>query len=208
MSKRSQIHTRNDHDGRGEVPFQIAWRLDKACRDKLIGLLENEVGPRLTLQKTGYARGRRSTWLGYQPNFMGPPGAIPCPHGRVWDELQRLVPGFETAECWINGARANSSPGIVPHRDASYAAHQAWIVNLGSTTFRIWIDKRIAVADDLVLIKRHKKFNEYSVGLVGDEIIAFDCKNLHGSINAADSRWGIGLWKFKPQWARSAGIRC
>lgn len=188
------------------VPFRIVRRLDRAQRELLIARLEAEVRPRLERRKGGYASGRQQAWIGWQPALGNPASAAARPRGALWDDLQAIVPGFETALCWLNGEQEDSSLGIRPHRDAGYAAREAWIVNLAPCEFRIWIDKRLAAAAPLNPVTRNKTNIEYAVNLVGDEVIAFDCKDYHGSKTLAASRWGIGLWTFNPDWARKASL--
>lgn len=177
--------------------FNIIERLSKEDVRRYIDLLEDEVAPRLARSKKGYARGRLYAWLNWRPALDGE-SADPQPTGDLWSALTILVPGIETAECWLNGR--DSSAGIHPHRDASYAERVAYILNLGPTRFRIWLPRSEPAHCALACVKRNAKFDEYVAELKGGELIRFDCKMLHGSTSDADTRWGVGMWTISPAW--------
>jgi len=182
--------------------FEIQEHLDKHAQGRLVDLCRKEVGPRLEVQEKGYARGRASAWLNLKPTFTDPPKIESQPRGALWKQLQSHVPAAETAEIWRNGT--GSSPGIHPHRDASYAARTAWLLNLGSTHFRIWIPNDAPSPDGMERVKVNAKFTEWSIALEGGELICFDCKLLHGSRTSVPERWGIGLWTFATAWKERA----
>jgi hypothetical protein len=182
--------------------FELVRTLPRVDTRAFVSLLEEEVADRLAIQPGGYARGRASAWLAWEPGFTDPPRAIERPRGELWERLSQLVPGIDAAECWLNGQF--SSSGIHPHRDASYADNSAWVLNLGPTVFRIWIPRDIR--PDAVLLKKrvNAKFIEYEARLAGGELLTFNCKLLHGSRTCAAERWGIGMWRFKCAWKREA----
>lgn len=184
--------------------FVIEHRLSASARRDFVALLEQHVGPRLRRQRNGYAAGRRFAWLAWEPAFVEPALACERPRGRVWEALQSLTPGIETAECWFNGD--GSSPGIRPHRDAPYAHREAYLLNLGPTTFRIWLPDRHApdVPCRSRVVKVNRRFTEHEIELRGGELIAFDCKTLHASSTRASRRWGVGMWRFQPEWKARA----
>lgn len=189
------------------MTIYLLRRLEPDERAVILALLEREVAPRLDIQERGYAAGRRFAWLAFRPSFAATqPLLEPMPRGELWRQLERLVPGIETAECFRNGV--GSSPGIRPHRDAAYASRQAWLLNLGETTFRIWLPHDVAPAAALNAARGNAgtKYTEWTVPLVGGELLTFDCKTLHGSHSAAPERWAIGMWRFQDAWRPHAGI--
>jgi hypothetical protein len=169
-----------------------------------VELLEVEVAPRLETQEEGYARNRQFAWLAWKPTFVGSPEAVAQPEGQLWERLQGLVPGIQLAECWRNGE--GSSPGINPHRDAPYAANTAYVLNLGRTLFRIWLPNGASTPVGLRPKKVNARLTEFEIDLQGGELLAFDCKRLHGSRSDAEKRWGIGMWSWKPEWRQAAGL--
>jgi hypothetical protein len=178
-------------------------RLRAEETDALLRLLGAEVAPRLAVQDKGYARGRQSAWLAWEPSFDAG-RAWRRPTGSLWTRLCDLVPGCELAECFRNGA--GSSPGIKPHRDAPYAERTAWLVNLGPTTFRIWLPHGSHPAPGVAHVASPpgRRFTEHRIPLAGGEVLRFDCKLLHGSATTAEERWAVGLWTFKPAWRAAA----
>lgn len=184
--------------------FEIQQQLDAAAQQRVIDLCVHEVAPRLRRQETGYARGRTFAWLKRRPTYTDPPLAEAQPAGKLWEVLQTLVPDAEAAEVWRNGV--GSSPGIHPHRDASYAASTAWILNLGATRFRLWVPNDAPPTVSMEQVKINPKFTEWAIDLEGGELICFDCKQLHGSQSSAAQRWGIGMWKFSTAWKERASF--
>ena len=182
--------------------FAITDRLSESRVAETLRLLEREIRPRLEKRPRGYARGRQYAWLAWQPSFGEPKEAVERPRGELWEELASLVPGIETAECFRNGNE--SSLGIHPHRDSPYAAKIAFVLNLGSTRFRIWLPNEAPVDSALEAVKVHRTLTEYEAHLEGGELISFDCKRMHGSRSEAEERWAIGMWKFDPRWKQSA----
>ena len=177
--------------------FDIVQNLSADEIRRYVTLLEQEVAPRLQKSESGYARGRLHAWLNCRPS-LDREVSVPQPTGNIWSALTELVPGIETAECWLNGR--DSSKGIHPHRDATYADRMAYILNLGSTRFRIWLPRSEPAHADLVCVQRNAKYDEYIAELTGGELIRFDCKMLHGSTSSAQSRWGIGMWTVSTKW--------
>jgi hypothetical protein len=184
--------------------IELTDRLSPDRSSAIQVLLEQEVQARLERQASGYARGRLFAWLAYQPSFVEPAEAREQPTGQLWQVLRRLVPGIECAECFRNGE--GSSPGIRPHKDASYADSTAWLLDLGQTSFRIWLPKSAVPpgALDARMVKEGKVLAEWEIALRGGELLRFNCKLMHGSKSAAPARWAIGMWRFKPQWVSRA----
>ena len=180
------------------VSFDLLRRLEGDEQAWFIDCLEREVAPRLVTAPKGYARGRRSAWLAWEPPLGDKFEVKEQPKGELWRRLKELLPDAETAECWRNGRE--SSRGIHPHMDSSYAAPLAYLLNLGETRFRLWLPREEVPHALLARKKVNAKLIEYQASLEGGELIAFNCKRYHGSQSDADSRWGIGLWSFKREW--------
>lgn len=189
--------------------MRLIQRLTPNEKAEILDLLESEVHPRLVREeRRSYAEGRLQAWLAWQPEYGEVPRAERRPRGALWDVLKRYVSGFELAECYLNSTdRGRSSRGIRPHKDHTYAAPTAWLINLGPTRFRIWLP-HAERPDGLrfVAVKENRTNVEFGVDLEGDEVIEFNSKMMHASRTEADARWGIGLWTFNPTWKMAAGI--
>jgi hypothetical protein len=53
-------------------------------------------------------------------------------------------------------------------------------------------------------MKENPTLIEYALSLEGGELVAFDCKRLHGSHSTATQRWAIGMWRFNETWKAKA----
>jgi len=143
--------------------------------------LETYVRPHLTLDVSHYARGRLRCWLGTEPHLGGGqarPALDISDEAWKWFE-QAIGWRFDYALCTFSGAE--SQTGILPHRDAGYAARQAvgWNIS-GTCLFRYWSPDELAK----------------EICLNPGSVIRFDCKNQH-SAEPSVNRWAMNFWRAK-----------
>lgn len=147
-------------------------------------LQEGGVLQQLKPDKSSYAPGRKVIWLHQEPTFGREPSYRKATEAqRLWTFLQRI-----TSE-HIHCALVAQGAGIDWHRDASYAASTAWILNLGPCTWEYCLNRQATVSSlEAEQISR--------LNLQGGELLRFNCKHLHRAIAAPD-RIAIGIWQPK-----------
>lgn len=135
----------------------------------------------LSKDKSSYAKDRKVFWLNQEPSFgketFYKPG---IQDDRLWNFIQKIT--SSKANC----ALAAKGAGIDWHRDASYAAPEAWLLNLGPAVWEFNPDRNGKPSDSNII----------RAELVGGELIRFNCKHLHRAI-ASQDRWAIGIWQPK-----------
>lgn len=146
--------------------------------------LEARVRPFLKPDVSNYAKGRMRAWIGTEPSlhraFPPKPGIDVSDEEWAW--LQGLLAfPFDYALVTWSGAEAT---GILPHRDAGYAAPVALGWNLSGTCRFDYFEEETGSPS-------------HSLALMAGDVIRFDCKKRHAAQPSAN-RWGMNLWRAKP----------
>jgi len=89
--------------------------------------------PRMELDVSNYAKGRRRLWLFHESNLRNTELTRGFFDKRLWDFCQRAYPGCNIGLLTYGG---EGSTGLIDwHRDHSYAQPIARTINLGESTF-------------------------------------------------------------------------
>ena len=172
------------------APCRTVEYLGDGDMERLKGLLERDVRPRLTPDVSNYAKGRTRCWLEREMPLGKTQREKPGLKAPVlWDALSRIwmrhLPGRPETGLAICG-----EVGISPHRDASYACPITMSVNLGPAR---WFHDRNRHGDTRGRIVRP---DEWQV-LHGGEVLVFDSKHPHAAQPLDPKRWVVILWQTK-----------
>lgn len=161
-------------------------KLEKLANDEVIrirSLLAERVEPYLVADVSSYAPGRNRVWMPFEaPLDHGGNHARPFIPGLldpvIWGMIRSICGrhGFNPDVCLIS-----RGGGIRAHRDTTYAAAQAFAINLGSCSWHI-SSSRSSPKPDI------------SMAMSGGEVFSFDCKHVHAVSDVAPDRWSINAW--------------
>lgn len=125
--------------------------------------------------KSSYTSDRQILWIGNQPLFGKERREIAGHGDRIIKEVADLIyPDHD----YILIAGGNTEIGM--HRDASYAAPKAISINLGGEAYF--------------------EYGNAPQRLEHGEITEFNCKELHGILEADQDRIVIAIWQRNPKW--------
>ena len=125
---------------------------------------------------SGYTGDRTVLWIGEQPRFTK---AVATVKGRD-DELISAAAKAIYPECdFILIAGGNTEIGM--HRDATFAHADAMTINLGGQAYF-----------------EHEDYDP--IRLEHGDATKFNCKRLHGVLEADLDRIVIALWRRNPKW--------
>jgi len=142
--------------------------------DKLYQHSKNLLARHGKADKSSYVSDRKILWIGKQPLFTK------CQEiaGHRDDYIKAIASEIYPDHDYILIAGGNTEIGM--HRDASYAAPKAISINLGGEAY--W------------------EYGNTPQRLQHGEITEFNCKELHGILEADCDRIVIAIWKRNPKW--------
>ena len=153
-----------------------------------VGAVTTFLGQHIPLEKdvSTYAPGRNRGWLNFEgPLSMSRPFVErPCP-AKLWEWLTAAWSKAGLAGVPELGLAAHGEVGISLHRDASYAAPEALLINLGGVTWGYEPTREVSEPNFFSLDR--------------GEVIRFDCKHRHAALEPAPDRWSIVLWQVSPK---------
>ena len=141
--------------------------------------------PRLTPDRSSYARGRMRCWLGVEPMLFAPFETRPAVSlsDATRAQLEEAI-GWRFDYCLVTWSGPDAT-GILPHRDAGYAASEAVGWNLtGSCVFNYWSDRS------------GKGDPSHVFNLEPGDVVRLDCKCQHAATPGVD-RWAMNFWRRK-----------
>ena len=161
--------------------MEIRSRFSKSLQDDLSKFMKDELHLFKNASHSSYAYGRQSAWLQFDCPLSA--GGIFKPVDtpkRLWEWCEKVwqsngMPGLPEV-----GLANYGDVGIDLHRDATYAAPDSLIINLGKVHWQYDWDRGISTP-------QHYNFD-------GGEVISFNCKHRHGAYDPASDRWSIVLW--------------
>lgn len=175
---------------------QISAANQNLLRQDLLSLY-----PQLEKDVSRYAPGRNRLWLKEQSNLQPKErhSYTPAvePSDRLWQYCLKLFPEAEL------GLLAVGGKGISFHRDSTYAASKACLINLGRCTWNYCHEykgydwQRVPTGKHAAAIKDGTPSEFESLELTGGEVFHFNCKNLHAAIPHEEDRLSIVLWHKK-----------
>lgn len=124
--------------------------------------------------RSSYVSDRQILWIGKQPLFTKCQ-EIAAHHD---DDIKAIATEIYPDHDYILIAGGNTEIGM--HRDASYAAPESISINLGGEAY--W------------------QYGEDAQRLQHGDITHFNCKELHGILEADLDRIVIAIWKRNPKW--------
>lgn len=124
--------------------------------------------------KSSYVDDRRILWIGKQPLFTKCQEIAGHQDAYIKAIASEIYPDHD----YILIAGGNTEIGM--HRDASYAAPESVSVNLGGEAY--W------------------EYEGEPKRLAHGDITRFNCKKLHGILEADCDRVVIAIWKKNPSW--------
>ena len=125
---------------------------------------------------SGYTSDRYILWVGNQPRFTKTKAVVTG----YCDELITTTAKQLYPECeYILVAGGNTEIGM--HRDATYAHADAMTINLGGQAYF-----------------EHESMDAQR--LEHGDVTRFNCKQLHGVLEADLNRIVIAIWKHNPKW--------
>lgn len=183
----------------------IATRVGSYNQEAMRNWLETKIKPHLRADVSNYARGRLRVWMGWEPSL-----SQKYPHptaGLQWGQAlaggQNMETRFEHIIGWkfdycLITYSGDNAIGIGPHRDASYAAYEAYGLNcVGTSVFKYWNDRNaFGYTTERTGIKQDDP-PSHVLELQPGDIVHFNCKNLHSAEPTA-GRWGMNFWRRKP----------
>jgi hypothetical protein len=163
---------------------------------KLIRPLKNPSGCRQLLNAiplqsdiSNYAKGRKRSWLYYEPHLGSKPSIQPAFFSHQLDHALKAIDlPFDLGLLSLHSVSLKSDARIKPHRDTSFAQPKAYLINIGKATFGYNPNRHCTLIDKI-----------QPVDLI-DGIYEFDCKHLHSVIAAENNRLGLVLWKLTPKY--------
>ena len=161
--------------------MEIRSRLGTSIQDDVARYMINELSLFENVTGSSYAYGRKSAWLQYDCplNAGGQFKPVPTPK-RLWDWCEKVWQANGMKGLPEVGLANYGDVGIKLHRDATYAAPDCLMINIGKVSWQYDWDRRISTPQ------------HYS--LDGGEVASFNCKHLHGAYDPASDRWSIILW--------------
>ena len=157
----------------------------------IVEYLEQNIEPKLGIDVSSYASGRRRLWFPYEAplsdyrNYQ-----VACQDEIIWAHMKYICSAFN----WKPELGLVSKGGtITPHRDAAYADFRSIGINLGKVT---WCYSRSYPMYSWVPKNQQLDPPEVSkIEMIGGEVFEFNCKNLHWIENVDPDRWGFNLWR-------------
>jgi hypothetical protein len=149
----------------------------------------------LTTDVSSYAKGRLRAWLPKAWNLRDKcwdASETTIRDDKLWKEIHKIVPAGHVALVTYGDV------GIRWHRDDSYAAWNAWSIQLGEV--EAW-GYNPQYPDFYYETQGQENYQVFQVG-VGD-VLRFNPKNQHAVINPAENRWAINVWQVKNQFLPS-----
>lgn len=153
--------------------MEIIHTLTPERANQIADYIRQQLLPLATPEKSKCALGRTQIWLQAEPNYATRKYMKAHTDDRLWQYIQQIHPNAACAQIYFGNR------GIDWHRDGSYAAPTATIINLG----------RIA------LQTKEPNGTLLTLNLRGGEIIRFNAKWMHRAIDPAPDRIGIGIWE-------------
>lgn len=165
---------------------------------RILSWLEKDIAPRLTPDKSNYAKNRMRAWLrtepplgNTQPFRPGIPMSDP-----MWARLQEIV-SWKFDYCLVTYSGMTEAIGITPHRDASYADWEALGLNVsGTCRFSYWNDRLSFGRGPSSETCPFPGNPSNVIDLVPGDLVRFNCKNVHSAEPSAN-RWNMNFWKKK-----------
>ena len=160
--------------------FEVVRQLPAPTVEDIKTFLDKNV--RLEKDHSRYAPGRNRGWLRHegpltQSRTFKP---HPCP-ARLWDWLEQVWAKSGMKGLPELGLAAHGQIGIDFHRDATYAAPEALLVNLGGVQWGYEPTRKVSTP----------LFHTFDSG----EVVRFNCKHRHAALEATPERWSIILWR-------------
>lgn len=160
--------------------FEVARKLAPTTVAEVKAFLGENV--RLETDVSRYAPGRNRGWLRHEgPLSMSRTfEPRPCPD-RLWKWLELVWEKSGMKGLPELGLAAHGQIGIDFHRDATYAAPEALLVNLGGVQWGYEPTREVSAP----------LFHTFDEG----EVVKFNCKHRHAALEADPERWSIVLWR-------------
>ena len=160
--------------------FEVARKLSASTVADVKLFLDGNV--QLERDVSRYAPGRNRGWLAHEgPLSMSRSfEPRPCPE-RLWKWLTMVWEKSGMEGQPELGLAAYGQIGIDFHRDATYAAPAALLVNLGGVQWGYEPTREVSAP----------QFHTFDCG----EVVRFDCKHRHAALEAVADRWSIVLWR-------------
>lgn len=161
--------------------MEIRMQFGKSLQDDLSSFMKDELKLFKNATNSSYAYGRRSAWLQFDcPLSMGGHFKPVSTPGRLWDWCERVWEQSGMRGKPEVGLANYGDVGIDLHRDATYAAPDTLLINIGKVHWQYDHSRGISIPE-------HYDFD-------GGEVIRFNCKHRHGAYEPGSDRWSIVLW--------------
>lgn len=148
----------------------------------------------MTEDVSKYAKGRFRLWLFHEANLAGREITEAHFDPELWKVAQRTYKGSTTALLTYGGKWGNhfySDAGIKWHRDANFALETARLINVsGEAVFGYDTDRSGNMEGAP---------SECEIQLGEGEVIEFNCKHRHCIKSYTEGRYGLILWKTRPE---------
>ena len=161
------------------MTIKLISKVDSKTLEELRNFCQS-IKPRMELDHSNYAKGRRRLWLFHECNLSNTELTRGFFDQRLWKFCQRVFTGCNIGLISYGG---EGSTGTIDwHRDHTYSQAIARTINLGEAIFGYDLNRQSG---------ERKEFN-----LNDGEIIEFNCKHLHALLKiVSKERFGINLWQ-------------
>lgn len=168
------------------MTIKLINKVDSKTLEELRSFCQS-LKPRMELDHSNYAKGRRRLWLFHECNLRNTELTRGFFDKRLWDFCQRVFPGCNIGLISYGG---EGSTGTIDwHRDHSYSQPIARTINLGESTFGYDLKRDGGIKTDTNQDRKQFKLRD-------GEIIEFNCKHPHALLSIdSKERFGINLWK-------------
>lgn len=167
--------------------LEVVQTLNSEQMEELKTIL-NSLKDNLQPDVSNYAKGRMRFWIEHEWDLAAKVFKPSLKHPRLWEICKDIWPQAQL------GLAAFGPIGIKLHRDDSYAAFEAYTINLGYVD--CWQYERIYPEYKWVPPNQTINPPEFiELSIKPGDVIRFNCKNRHSPVNPSNDRWSINLWK-------------